>query len=102
MIEGIIDAVHEAASSASLRATSAIRRRAWESGWPGSAARTLSVEYDRSRRGWKATGSADAAGQEYGGPGRTPNAAVRQFRTHSKVLESAFMSELSQRLKGVL
>lgn len=100
MIEGIIDAVHEAASAASSRATSALRRQAWESGWAGSAARTLRVNYDRE--GWKVTGSSDAASQEYGGPGRTPNAAVRQFRNHSKVLEAAFMGELAQRLKGVL
>lgn len=102
MIEGIIDAVHEAASAASSRATSAIRRKAWESGWPGDSARTLNVEYDRGSKNWKVTGSSDAAGQEYGGPGRTPNAAVRQFRNHSKVLEAAFMGELAQRLKGVL
>lgn len=100
MIDGIIDAVHEAASAASSRATSAIRRKAWESGWPGQAARTLKVEYDR--KAWKVTGSSDAASQEYGGPGRTPNAAVRQFANHSKVVESAFMSELAKRLKGVM
>ena len=100
MIEGIIEAVRESASAATTKATASLRRSAYESGWDGRAASSLEVYFDGNR--WAVSGSEDAASEEYGGPGRTPNAAVRRFGNHSKVVESAMLADLSQRLRGVL
>lgn len=100
MIEGIIEAVRESASAASAKATAALRRSAYEAGWDGRTASSLRVDFQGDQ--WVVSGSEDAAKEEYGGPGRTPNAAVRRFGNHSKVVESAMLADLSQRLRGVL
>lgn len=100
MMEKIRDAVQQSAESASDRATAALRRSAYKSGWPGRAASSLRIKFDG--KSWSVSGSDAAATLEYGDPDNVPNAAVRQFRNHSKVLESEFMSGLSSRLKGVL
>ena len=100
MIEKIIQATQEAAEAATGKATAALRRSAYQAGWPGRAAASLRVNFESNS--WKVTGSSEAADQEYGGPGRVPNAAVRRFRNHSKVVETAFLDDLATRLKGLL
>lgn len=100
MIEGLIEAVRESASAASAKATAALRRSAYESGWDGRAASSLTVDFDGQR--WAVTGSDKAADAEYGNPDRVPNAAVRRFSNHSTVVESAMLDDLAQRLRGVL
>lgn len=100
MIEQIMQATQEAAQAATGKATAALRRSAYEAGWPGRAASSLQIQYAGGK--WAVTGSSAAADEEYGGPGRTPNAAVRRYANHSKTLEKAFLGELSDRLRGLL
>lgn len=96
----IREAIQRSAESASARGTAALRRSAYQSGWPGRSAASLQIKF--SDNAWTVSGSSDAADLEYGNPDNAPNAAVRRFSNDDRALQRAFLSHLSQDLKGVL
>lgn len=76
---------HSAASVAAVnhsrRLTAALRREAWESGWPASAARNLWVKHEDGEYQVFYPGHAKdhIESFEYGGHDSVPNPAIRSF-----------------------
>lgn len=72
------------------------------SGWPASAAKTLSVT--STDTGFQWSGSDEALDWEYGTLGRPPAPAVRRYNNDTSEAEAAFVAAFEQSLKdrGVL
>jgi hypothetical protein len=80
--------------------TQSLRKSAYEQGWDATAGRGLSVVPDGD--GFRLEVSEEAEEAEYGGLGRPPAPAIRRWANDTAQINSAILSAVERKLRGVL
>lgn len=100
----IHDAIHKASHETSRIASAHLRQEAAMSGWPEHIVNNMHVSYDKDGFGVHVheRHHAEALDQEYGVPGRQPNAAMRRSIHNTSQSEDFFVNRLYKHLEDSL